>query len=696
MKDYSNLRKVPLLRIIVLIVIGIIFSFFYAVQIKYLSLALTFSVLIFITSLLALKFNLFLIKYDDFLIFILFFCFSVFYTKWHLHVPEYPTTKDIYTGIICESIQVKKNNTLMVIRLHDSNQKNKFLYSPKVNLFAKIDSSDADSFNIGDVVVFSSVLIPIKNFGNPDEFDYKKYMTIKGVFYQAFVSKPYLVNLGNSKKMPIKRLGSLVQKKVTRLFQNNLFNNNSKAILTALTVGNRKLISNELKQSYTNSGVIHILAVSGLHVGIIYLFLSFLLGFMNKRAGWEKYKLAIILAGIWFYAFITGLSPSVLRSAIMFSLFGISRSAHRDVSYFNTLGLSALIMFIINPLILFDVGFQLSFLAVGGILYFQPILYNWFNCPNRLSDYFYKLLTVSISAQITTVPLTILYFHQFPSYFWLTNLLIIPLVFLLIVFAFIFILFAWAEGVSQILKHILNVLTEFTNWWVRFIESLPGSVIENIHSNVFSTILLFIGIVSITVWLKTKRKSGLTILLAAILLLLLNNLMFRIKQNSNQQFIIYNTPKESTYGLYIADNKTIYTSNKDNFYNSFAGKICCQHLIKTGIIKTVHIRQLNMLKHTVNEDYSENNYHILNFDNKTKLLIYNKSLEHDYEIIQKNIDYTVVSNNTFPPLQRLSTRKIILDSSNDFYTEKSWGRYALQHGIAITNVKKEGAFIVKM
>ena len=174
-------------------------------------------------------------------------------------------------------------------------------------------------------------------------------------------------------------MGSQIQSKIINCFKNDIFNEESKALLIALTSGNRAYISDELQSSFANSGAIHVLAVSGLHVGIVYMLLNFVLSFLNKSKRKKVVKSVIIIAIIWLYAFLTGLSPSVTRAALMFSMINIGTTLNRDISFFNILAGAALIMLLFNPLNLFEVGFQLSFIAVAGIVYFQPKFYKLFS-----------------------------------------------------------------------------------------------------------------------------------------------------------------------------------------------------------------------------------------------------------------------------------------------------------------------------
>ena len=170
----------------------------------------------------------------------------------------------------------------------------------------------------------------------------------------------------------------------------------------------------------------HVLAVSGLHVGIIFFILNFLLTPLNRNKRLLKIKLFLLVGALWFYAFLTGLSPSVMRSCTMFSFIVVGENLNKRTNIYNTLAASAFLLMLINPLIIFGAGFQLSYIAVISIVFFQPRLAALVAVKNRILKYVWDLFTVSVAVQIGTAPISIFYFHQFPVYFWLSNFIVIP------------------------------------------------------------------------------------------------------------------------------------------------------------------------------------------------------------------------------------------------------------------------------
>lgn len=224
----------------------------------------------------------------------------------------------------------------------------------------------------------------------------------------------------------------------------------------------------------------HILAVSGLHVGIIFIILSKLLFFLERHKYGKILQSALIILILIFYAMLTGLSNSVIRATIMFIFICFGRMFTRQVNIYNTLSASAFIMLLYNPYSIMDVGFQLSYLAVISIVFFQPKIYSLLNLRYKFPDYIWQLVSVAIAAQIATFPLTIHYFNQFPVYFILSNILIIPFVSIIIYGALILFCFSFSTNISYIIAKGLQLITLVLNKNVEFIKDLPLSKIDSL------------------------------------------------------------------------------------------------------------------------------------------------------------------------------------------------------------------------
>jgi competence protein ComEC len=248
------------------------------------------------------------------------------------------------------------------------------------------------------------------------------------------------------------------------------------AVLAALTVGYTDALQPDLRASYSATGAMHILSVSGLHVGIVYVVIAFLLGFLDKSVRKKILKAVLIVSFLWIYAFITGLSPSVVRSTLMFTFVAVGAALERKTHIYNTVFMSAFFMLLVNPDFLFDVGFQLSYAAVLSIVFFQRPFSNLLPVNNKLLRWLRDLLTVSVAAQLGTMPFTLYYFHQFPNYFLLTNLVAIPLSTIVIYLAMLLLLVSFVPYLSVGVAFLLKGSLWLLNYLIVWIENLPHAL----------------------------------------------------------------------------------------------------------------------------------------------------------------------------------------------------------------------------
>ena len=236
--------------------------------------------------------------------------------------------------------------------------------------------------------------------------------------------------------------------KLLNILKENGLKNNELAVASALILGYKDDLGEELKHSYSSAGATHVLAVSGLHVGIIFLVLNFLLNILDKNDRFKISKAILLICFLWAYATITGLSPSVVRAATMFSFVTIGKSFGKSSSIYNTLCASAFVLLVYNPYLIMEVGFQLSYLAVVGIVYFQSIIYKWIYVKNKFLKYIWMITSVSIAAQLTTFPLGLLYLHQSPTYLFASNLFVIPGAMLIIGLGILLFITSWIPLIS--------------------------------------------------------------------------------------------------------------------------------------------------------------------------------------------------------------------------------------------------------
>lgn len=315
----------------------------------------------------------------------------------------------------------------------------------------------------------------------PDEFNYKRFLAAKGIHFRQFLGKKLQV-------LPVKPSNELnfamehLRHYFAGVIDQYVQRPESKQIALALLLGQKESLGKEVKQAYSATGTQHILAVSGLHVGIIYSILLLPLTFFKQKGQLlQKSYLVLVLGLIWIYALMTGFSPSVVRAVVMFSLVTLGQMRKRKPSIWNILAFSALLLLVLDPAIQTDLGFQLSYLAVAGIVGLQPILLRMWAPSNRVLDYFWQMATVTLAAQLITSPLTLHYFHTFPTYFLVANLLIVPLSYIILCAGVPFLLLAWIPMVGSTLGAIVDFLLFVQNEITYTLQEFPAALWQGIH-----------------------------------------------------------------------------------------------------------------------------------------------------------------------------------------------------------------------
>jgi competence protein ComEC len=350
-----------------------------------------------------------------------------------------------------------------------------------------------------------------------------------------------------------------VQKRLEQIFEDKEI----LAISQALLIGYKASLSQELVGAFSASGTMHVLAVSGLHAGIVFMVLNFLFLPFANSLNKNRIKVLVIVPSLFFYAFVTGLSPSVVRAAIMLSLFLIASALNRRGNIYNTIFATAFYMLLFNPMFLFHVGFQLSFLAVLGIVYFQPKIKRIYQAPNKVMLYLWEIVCVSIAAQLATFPLTLYYFHQFPSYFILSNLLVLPAVFLAMVFLFPSILFLNVSYIGPFFKIVTSFILGFISKSVVFVEDLPGSTVADIFLHPFYIFVLFCIVFLFGYFVYSSKAKW----IISILVLILISGIFNAYDSYSKIYRKYVFKHRSLGIVVVGGNKLNILSDSSNLNN---------------------------------------------------------------------------------------------------------------------------------
>lgn len=336
-------------------------------------------------------------------------------------------------------------------------------------------------------------------------FDYKKYLRNKHIYHRHYVRKGAFTVTGYEPRSRIMVAAITMRKKCETVLRSALSSENEFKIATALILGMKSHLDIATREAYARAGAMHILAVSGLHISIICQMLLLFTGKLssNRKTAWLPALL--MLAVLWFYAFLTGLSPSVFRATLMFSFLLAAKVLRRNTNTLNTIALCAFILLCYHPFYLTDAGFQLSFLAVWGIVYLYPKIYHQAEFGHPLADKIWGITCVSLAAQLSTFPLTLFYFNQFPTWFLLSNLLVIPLVVVILYCGMLTIFLSWAGPMFDLSARILQGMIFLLNKSVFMFEKFPYPVITGITLSIFQTWTIY-GALGILLLLFHQRK----------------------------------------------------------------------------------------------------------------------------------------------------------------------------------------------
>tara|TARA_R110002050_G_scaffold102774_1_gene211580 strand:+ start:15267 stop:17327 length:2061 start_codon:yes stop_codon:yes gene_type:complete len=486
-----------------------------------------------------------------------------------IHLDKKPQA---YLAIIASEPEIKPNSLKAVVEITQIKIDDKW-QSSTGKCLVYLKNNEGISLKYGDEINFLKTPTSIDPPANFDEFDYKNYLAHHYIYHRLYLAAPDFKIIGFHPLWYVKEKAITWRNYLLARYQKYGIEGAELAILSALSLGKKESLTPDLKSAYSSAGAMHVLAVSGLHVGIIFFVLQFILGWMDKIKNGKVLKAIVMIIAIWLYAFLTGLSPSVIRAATMFTFMIVALSFQRTSNIYNTLALSAFAILLYEPFMLLEVGFQLSYLAVIGIIFLHPYLYELVEIPPGLLDKAWNITCVSLAAQLVTAPLGILYFHQFPTYFLFSNLIVIPAAFLIIFMAIAFQILSVLPYVGFIIAFLLKWVIWALNWLVQGMQQLPHSLISGLDITVIETWFMYLIIVFTTIWLTQYNRKFMIYSLGVILLLAASQTIEKYNQLNQREITFYHTGKETylefvkgTSSSIIANPSLISNTDKMQFY----------------------------------------------------------------------------------------------------------------------------------
>ncbi|RIV70896.1 ComEC/Rec2 family competence protein [Flagellimonas aequoris] len=387
--------------------------------------------------------------------------------------------------------------------------------SGKILLILPSDSTDK-SFKVDDELLILAKPETVPPPLNPHQFDYKRYLEKQGIHHQILANKKVLVPIEHPSQTLLGVASSFREHIIAQLKKHD-FGVQEVGVIQALLLGQRDDISEDTYNNYINAGAVHILAVSGLHVGILLLLLQFLLSPLERLRSGKTLKLVIIVTLLWAYAFIAGLSPSIIRAVTMFSFLAYAMHLNRPTNSFNIIALSMLFILLVKPLFLFQVGFQMSYAAVFAIVWIYPKMQRFWYPDNYFLQKIWQLLSVSVAAQLGVLPISLFYFHQFPALFFVANLLIIPFLGLILGFGILVIFLALMDALPATLVLVYDQIIKLMNATVGWVAHQEEFIFKDIPFDAVQLVLGYVVVFALVVFLsRPKWKLAMILLLGFI------------------------------------------------------------------------------------------------------------------------------------------------------------------------------------
>ncbi len=676
----NHWHNYPFVRIAIPFILGILVSVQFAIRVPDKILILLFLFSLFFTYFRGFRTYKFRNVYGVF-IFLFFLAFGAAMSYECLQKPQLPAS-DVLIAIVQEAPEEKENSVKLIVKtetfvVEDSLQH----FAVKALLYFQKDSLSKNLVTGDEILIFQK-LDTVQTAMNPYAFDFKRYLKFKQIHFQAYVKSGNWMLLEKQKVRSLKAFAGDIREVLIEKLKNVGFSESELGVASAILLGYDQILDPETRDEFSDAGAMHVLCVSGLHVGIIYLIFASLLNPLKRKKYGIYLRGILLLMVIWLYAFITGLSPSVLRASTMISFIVLGESLKRSSNIYNSIAASAFFLLLINPLMLMEVGFQLSYSAVLAIVSVFPVLSKRIYIRNKLFAKIRDILIVSLAAQLGTFPLAIYYFHQFPVYFLFTNLFVVSFAAIIIYLGFAYLLLFGISLVNSFLAFLLKFSIRLLNLFVGFIDSLPGASLEGLVLGLLAVFLVYFLIYAGFKSFLLKNKAWFFCLLVSLLALLLLN-TYRISRiYQTDKLTVYSTSKGLAMDFISSgENRLFLDTLVSEKQLSFAAQ---NHWIHAGIKQPTKIFLDTVLSPFMLEYQGKK---ILCFNGRTASKVLEIDSEMDYVFLSSNpgIDLNAVDSLYHP-------QEIVIARNNYFYRQNKWEKTASEKNILLWPVRKKGTF----
>lgn len=590
-----------------------------------------------------------------------------------LHYTNLNPFKD-YNSIVFkieERLKPDSYNDKYIVSIQALNTKNA---SGSLLINIKKDSSTID-FNVDAVLSAYAEFQEIQKPLNPHQFDYSSYLALKQVYHQLYLNQKDLELLSDTTTSIYGYADELRTTINSKLIEAG-FKNEALSIMNALLLGQRQSIDKAIYNNYVNSGTIHILAVSGLHVGLILWILNFIFRALLYLKYGHFIRPLVLVTILWSYAVIAGLSPSVTRAVSMFSIISIAMHLRRPTNIYNTLVISAFIILLFKPTFLFEVGFQMSYLAVLGIVSVQPILYTLWKPKYLLFDKLWQIFTVTLAAQAGVVPISLFYFHQFPGLFFISNLVVIPFLGVILGFGLLIIALALMDTLPDFMVIAYSFIIESLNDFIAWVAHFENFLLEDIPFSLLQVLCAYWIIISLIQLYHHKTFKWVVISCVGIIGFQ-SVLIFNKSQAQRERFIVFN---KSRYSIIAQQHQNL---------------LIAHHNLDTSDSQSATILKTYKVGSWIEEIKTDTLQYVYQHKNKRFLVIDSLGV---YMGLSFKPQYLLLRNSPKLNLNRLidslQPETIIADASNYKSYVKRWKATCKHKKIPFHYTNEQGAFIL--
>ncbi|MCV9386716.1 ComEC/Rec2 family competence protein [Reichenbachiella ulvae] len=598
--------------------------------------------------------------------------------KYSAVVKSYPQNKTKYYIYQIETIHALQDTSLTAIH-------------QKIQLYIEKGEHTTPPLQYGDLIEVTGKPFRINGPSNPHEFDYAHYMSLQKIYFQQFCQSQEIEIMNSQCANPLLTATYRIRTYFEALIEKAVPRQEEQGIALALLLGIKDRLDPETKASYASVGAMHVLAVSGLHVGVIYYLLALFFKPIKTAVVREVVLPILSIVILWLYALLTGFSPSILRAVTMFSIIILAKALNRQSSIYNSIALSAFILLFINPNQLFAVGFQLSYLAVIGIVYIFDIIYPLWSPNSWLGDKIWTITSVSIAAQIATAPISIYYFHQFPSYFLVSNLFVIPAAFV-IMGEGIFLLLADSIYATPWPGLLLSYTIRLVNWLIECVQMIPGSLLDWLYLSEAQTLLLYLSIVLFFAFLEFKKLKWFVAVFLCLITFSSLDIRNLYLQNKKHELVFYHTRDNQAIDHIQGLKAQLYT------LDSIQDRSLMEYQLHPNRLAS-HLPPLQNPITIKNQDSLSNmGLHPMVIQKKRLLFISEESKDLQFNDRLK-CDYLVIQNNAVKKLERLRSKyeydSMVFSQSNSFYQILDWENQAKTLQLPFVSMK-ESYFTLKI